>query len=494
MPVDHEVEAAAFDPMESAELRAWEARCREAECGEQATSAADDQSPWPLAEAKSLLDAIAGFLRDGNTGNLDAAADTWAATAPSTKLLVSRLACLREVLAEQGGLAGRRLGERLQWALDRVTSSATDAALAHLQDAALTDPLTGAGNRRALESAAKVALAQAARNGQDLSVIGIDLDGLKRINDTRGHSEGDVAISGLAAAIRGAMRDSDQLFRVGGDEFVALLPATSPHGIAGVIERARELGAPSFTWGAAAYPGDGTDVKSLLEVADSRLYEARRKLRDSPTTSRPSARRSATKHGGTSVSPGQHATPEVTAPRRAFPHRPIARNWRAGAVALVAVLAVAGISFALSPGASKPPRAATGSRAGGHAERAGNTNTDPSTERSGTGSPSTASSASSTGATSLQSAVSTNPGSTTGSTVTSQSSSSPGTPGGGATGSTPTGSTTTGSTPTGSSPSSTTTTTSPKSTQSPVSPAPTTPVTLPTGITNSGGSIPGTAP
>jgi diguanylate cyclase (GGDEF)-like protein len=213
------------------------------------------------------------LTKDGS--DLEKAARVWAKANPSVPILLRRLGCLREMLAELPGLDHTK---RIQRVLDSVMTIATETALAELTDAALTDPLTGVGNRRALENAARVALAEADRAGHLVSVAALDLQGLKQINDTRGHAAGDTVLAGLTASLRAVMRDSDQLFRIGGDEFVALLPFAPGHAVSELMTRAQRFDAPAFSWGVATAPEDGNDLDRLLEVADGRLYEARRKL------------------------------------------------------------------------------------------------------------------------------------------------------------------------------------------------------------------------
>ncbi|RTI16397.1 GGDEF domain-containing protein, partial [Thermus scotoductus] len=90
-----------------------------------------------------------------------------------------------------------------------------------LQEAARTDPLTGLGNRRALEEAFPLLLQEARTLGEPLSLIYWDLNGLKALNDREGHAVGDQALKSLAQALRNLSRRRDVAFRIGGDEFVS---------------------------------------------------------------------------------------------------------------------------------------------------------------------------------------------------------------------------------------------------------------------------------
>lgn len=249
------------------EVAAWEQLCR----------ATDGRGapPWPAGEAQALYRAVQAALTGDDGPELAGAARDWAGTAPMT-VVVRRIGALRELFARHGGLEEPEDRERLQRVLDQVTTLATEAALAELEATALTDALTDVGNRRAMELAGRASVAAAVRSGTQLSVAVLDLDGLKALNDTHGHSAGDKALAGLAAALRSALRDTDQVFRVGGDEFVALLPLAAAPTVASLMERAAQLDAPAFSWGSATVPDDGTDLFTVLETADRRLYDARR--------------------------------------------------------------------------------------------------------------------------------------------------------------------------------------------------------------------------
>jgi diguanylate cyclase (GGDEF)-like protein len=130
-----------------------------------------------------------------------------------------------------------------------------------------------------MEMAGHAAVASAVRTGIQLSVAVFDLDGLKTINDTYGHSAGDLALAGMSTTLKAALRQTDQLFRVGGDEFVALLPGAAASMVDEIAARAADLNAPRFSWGVASAPQDGTKLGTLLEMADARLYANRHQAR-----------------------------------------------------------------------------------------------------------------------------------------------------------------------------------------------------------------------
>jgi len=263
----------SVDVVGNRQLHRWEQRCRR--------DAAHADAAWPQPQALALVDAILEALATNETAAVDAAARAWARVSASVSTLVRQMGALREVLASDEVCASLDLDDRLGRIVDRATTTATAAALAELEDAALTDALTGVGNRRALETAATAALASADRADHVVSVVVVDLDGLKAINDTRGHAAGDQAIAGLTDALRRTLRDSDQLFRIGGDEFVALLPMAPVETVTELMRRAAG-DAPSFSWGVATAPDDGDRLEDLLESADRRLYETRRRTRVGP--------------------------------------------------------------------------------------------------------------------------------------------------------------------------------------------------------------------
>lgn len=165
-------------------------------------------------------------------------------------------------------------------------------ALTHacLQKQAFEDGLTGLLNRQALERMLPRELAAAERLGRPLTLVMIDVDLLKPINDTWGHAAGDRALKNMAAAISGALRQSDLAFRLGGDEFMLLLPATDEAGARTVVERVREMlsrdaglrqagtgpDGRNVTFSAGIAVGTpGVSAADLIEQADRAMYRAK---------------------------------------------------------------------------------------------------------------------------------------------------------------------------------------------------------------------------
>ncbi len=155
------------------------------------------------------------------------------------------------------------------------------AALAH------HDALTAIPNRRAIETTLAEEIRRARRYERDLSVLFLDIDHFKAINDGFGHAAGDRVLAEFASIVESCLRPVDTLGRWGGEEFVAVLPETGPEEAAAVAERIRarvevhrfllEDGKdPTCSIGAGSYPGDGCDVADLIDVADRAMYEAKR--------------------------------------------------------------------------------------------------------------------------------------------------------------------------------------------------------------------------
>ena len=150
-----------------------------------------------------------------------------------------------------------------------------------------TDDLTGLLNVRGFALAANRLFAQAARHGRATSVLMIDSDNLKSVNDSYGHAAGNQLLRHLAQAIQAELRFTDVAARYGGDEFIVLLPDTPAKGALEVAERIRNriAGSPiqvsarelvtSVSIGIACYPEDGATLDALAAHADGALYSAK---------------------------------------------------------------------------------------------------------------------------------------------------------------------------------------------------------------------------
>lgn len=156
--------------------------------------------------------------------------------------------------------------------------------LEQLERQAHTDPLTGLRNRRQLEAEAGRLIPLARRMATPLSLAVVDLDEFKTINDTRGHHAGDGALRRVATLLVERLRSTDIVCRVGGDEFVALLPGTAAEAATTLMDELRETfqeeGDLTLSIGIAELSTDHSNLTALLGVADERLYEAKRRGRN----------------------------------------------------------------------------------------------------------------------------------------------------------------------------------------------------------------------
>jgi diguanylate cyclase (GGDEF)-like protein len=154
--------------------------------------------------------------------------------------------------------------------------------IGRLENAARTDELCGLPNRRAWEEDLPGQLAQARRFAYPLSVLVLDLDGLKQLNDTLGHQAGDDALRQAAQAWSAELRDVDTLVRWGGDEFALILPGCDLAGAAPVADRIRAATPPEVTCSGGLAQWDGTETgEELVARADRALYEAKASGRNS---------------------------------------------------------------------------------------------------------------------------------------------------------------------------------------------------------------------
>lgn len=153
---------------------------------------------------------------------------------------------------------------------------------------ALQDPLTGLGNRTALDKALQRELQLAERHQQTLSLLMIDIDHFKKINDQHGHSRGDQVLRKVSETIQMVSRESDITFRYGGEEFVVLLQNTDAHGALVIAERIRRQIAklnigvgisaisPTVSVGIGSHsPNIKEHIDDLFERADKALYSAK---------------------------------------------------------------------------------------------------------------------------------------------------------------------------------------------------------------------------
>lgn len=165
---------------------------------------------------------------------------------------------------------------------DVVATAVRNAKLyAEVEELAARDRLTGLYNRRLFEEHLDVAVARSRRTDDPLSLLVVDLDGLKRINDLGGHAAGDDALRALAEALTSSTRATDVCCRLGGDEFAAILPGSTPEQALVLAERAQrrpaELGRAqfSFSGGVARSLENHTSAYDLYRSADIAAYRAK---------------------------------------------------------------------------------------------------------------------------------------------------------------------------------------------------------------------------
>jgi diguanylate cyclase (GGDEF)-like protein len=172
----------------------------------------------------------------------------------------------------------------------RTVSDQLAVAISHarlfrqVQTQAMTDALTGLYNHRYFQERLDREIKMADRNNESLSLILLDLDHLKRINDTHGHRAGDAALCHVACILQTTVRDIDICARYGGEEFVIILPQCEREAAFQVAERVREaialkpatkVGAVTASIGLATYPTPARTKEELIEMADRAMYMAK---------------------------------------------------------------------------------------------------------------------------------------------------------------------------------------------------------------------------
>lgn len=190
----------------------------------------------------------------------------------ATVLLFAVFAMYQQVLAN-------RL--RRQMAAQRIAELHSRTEL--LEELSMIDPLTGLFNRRFAFQRLPHEIARAERQNCDMTVLMLDLDNFKAINDSFGHSAGDSALQTFASALRRAIRNADLAVRWGGDEFLVLLPECTAEQVAYPLERLKECAVEfegtripiEFSAGWAQRRGTER-AEDILTRADQALYEAKR--------------------------------------------------------------------------------------------------------------------------------------------------------------------------------------------------------------------------
>jgi diguanylate cyclase (GGDEF)-like protein len=252
--------------------------------------AGDDALSQALAERHQRFVAAANVGRAGTADSqarkLDAilsrglgaarerSDNSWPDRAVDKLAIGGMLVLLAAGLAACGVALARLVGYRRRLARERRDE------LARLSKAALTDSLTGLGNHRSFHEGLEREIARRARSGSCFSIVMLDLDGLKEVNDTLGHQAGDARLRALSECLLGTIRASDSAYRTGGDEFMVLLPDERAWGAFTFAQRLqrealRHQTGASFACGIAETTGIES-AETLLRHADVALYEAKR--------------------------------------------------------------------------------------------------------------------------------------------------------------------------------------------------------------------------
>jgi diguanylate cyclase (GGDEF)-like protein len=147
---------------------------------------------------------------------------------------------------------------------------------------ARTDPLTGLDNRAAFHDSLEQELARAGRGGEEVTLMMIDIDHFKQVNDVHGHQIGDAALQHFAATVGEGVRSFDKLSRYGGEEFALIAPTCNSEQALVAAERLRAIVEESSgpvpmtaSIGVATYPIHGQDSDELIKAADDALYAAK---------------------------------------------------------------------------------------------------------------------------------------------------------------------------------------------------------------------------
>ena len=192
---------------------------------------------------------------------------------------------------------GSRIQRRVVTGLERSASYAALALrnawlLEQVQRLAATDGLTKIANRRTFEATLEREVARATRSAEHVSLVMLDIDHFKQLNDQHGHQAGDEVLRNVAAALSCECRDFDTPARYGGEEFAVILPGCGPEEAEDIAERLRRSvsAAPSIvpitaSAGVATYPSHAGDADTLVRAADDALYASKHGGRDRTSVS-----------------------------------------------------------------------------------------------------------------------------------------------------------------------------------------------------------------
>jgi diguanylate cyclase (GGDEF)-like protein len=245
--------------------------------------ASTNGDPYDLSEKQTQrAAALAGLLSGRDTSAADVARDIAALQAVLVR-------ALRDELAEKDPVRFADAVERLADATGAIQAAAVEEMVRtrsrELESQANTDALTGLGNLRNLQTELAQMLEMQKRYGHPFGVLLMDIDGLKRVNDSQGHQAGDRLLMQVAMALRRSIRSVDVAARLGGDEFCVLAPEQEAPAAAHLAERlasavADEVSIPAdppvgLSIGVVSCPEHGEDAEALIDAADRAMYKAK---------------------------------------------------------------------------------------------------------------------------------------------------------------------------------------------------------------------------
>ena len=239
--------------------------------------------PYQLTEAQTERAVSLAALRSGRETS---AADVSRDIAALQAVLVR---ALREELAENDPERFADAVERLADATGAIQAAAVEELVRNrsreLESQANTDPLTGLGNLRHLQRQLAHMLEIQKRYGHPFGLLLMDIDGLKRVNDSQGHQAGDRLLMQVAMALQRSIRSVDVAARLGGDEFCVLAPEQEADAAAQLGERlasavVEEVSVPAdppvgLSIGVVSCPAHGDDAEALIDAADRAMYRAK---------------------------------------------------------------------------------------------------------------------------------------------------------------------------------------------------------------------------
>jgi diguanylate cyclase (GGDEF)-like protein len=251
----------------------------------------------------SVLDAAMAARRRLLVQGADPAKDPWLASLlPGARQLVvvplnAEGHSIGVLVAEHSLRAGSRIEHRVVSMVERFASHGAlalrnDWLLEQVRAMASTDGLTGIANRLTFNETLEREIARAARAGEDMSLVLMDIDHFKKLNDNYGHQTGDDVLRRVAATLKHAARTYDTPARYGGEEFGVILPRTSPEEAEMVADRLRVAIAASgddpavtVSAGVATFPLDAADGEALVGASDEALYASKHNGRNRVTRS-----------------------------------------------------------------------------------------------------------------------------------------------------------------------------------------------------------------